>query len=66
MPLAPLFRMIQTRLKTAHSIADAADACVTSGNDEGAFRVLFDIEQPLHEATTLLNAACLMRREYSD
>ena len=61
--LLALFPMITDRLKQAHDIAAAAGACAATGNHEGAFRILLDIEQNTYEANTLLNAACLIRRE---
>jgi hypothetical protein len=61
--LLPLFRMIRTRLRTAHSVADAADACITANSSDGAFRMLLDIERPMHGATALLNAASHWRLE---
>jgi hypothetical protein len=61
--LLALFPMITTRLKQAHDIAAAAGACAATGNNDGAFRILLDVEQHVYEATTLLNAACLIRRE---
>ena len=64
--LLPLFRMIHASLKTVQSIFDAADACVTTGTHDGVFRVLLDIEQPVHEATAFLDAACLLRLEHED
>jgi len=61
--LLALFPMITKRLKDAHNIAEAAGACAASDNHEGTFRILLDIEQNAYETTTLLNAACLIRRE---
>ena len=64
--LAALFPIITERLKKAQGIAAAAEACAASGNQENAFRILPDVEEFTHEATTLLNAACLIRRELGD
>ncbi|HET7334067.1 MAG TPA: hypothetical protein VFI93_03045 [Rhizomicrobium sp.] len=64
--LAPLLAMITKRLSQARDLGAAAEACASAGNSEGAFRVLLDIEQPLHEATCLLNAVCIARRETGD
>ena len=61
--LAALFPMIADRLGRAHRYAAAAGTCAASDNYDGAFRILLDVEQPLYEATTLLNAAALLRRE---
>jgi hypothetical protein len=61
--LLALFPMTTNRLKQAHDIAAAAGACAASGNQEGAFRILLDIEEYICDATTLLNATSLIRRE---
>lgn len=58
-----IITMIASRLKQANDIASAAEACVLTGNHDGAFRIMFDVEQLTYEATTLLNAASLIRRE---
>ena len=39
-----------------------ADACAGAGFHEKGLEVALDIEQPLYEATTLLNAASLLNR----
>ncbi len=64
--LKAIFPMITHRLKQAHDIAAAANARIATNNVEGAFRILLDIEQHTYEATTLLNAASLIRRETID
>jgi len=61
--LSALFPMITERLKQAHNIAAAAQTCAATGNYESAFRILLDVEQPTFEATTLLNAASLIRHD---
>lgn len=61
--LAPLLAMITKRLSQVRDLGAAAEACASAGKSEGAFRVLLDIEQPLHEATSLLNTICIARRE---
>lgn len=61
--LGAIFPMISSRLKQAHSIAAAAESCAATGNADGAFRILLDMEELTYEATTLLNAASLIRRE---
>jgi hypothetical protein len=62
-PLYPALRMIAERLKRSHELAHAAECCSATGNYEGAFRMLTDIEQDLFEATHLLNALSIIRRE---
>lgn len=63
MLFVPLLALITKRLSCARDLGAAAEACASTGNSDGAFRMLLDIEQPLHEATSLLNAACIARRE---
>jgi hypothetical protein len=53
---------IRTRLDKAAGIARAADACAGAGFHEKGLEVALDVEQLLHEATTLLNAASLINR----
>lgn len=50
------------RLAKAAEIAKAADACASAGSLDAAMDVIMDLDQFLYEATTLLNAASLMRR----
>jgi hypothetical protein len=53
---------IRTRLDKAAGIGRAADACAGAGFHEKGLEVALDMEQLLHEATTLLNAASLINR----
>jgi hypothetical protein len=55
-------RLIRERLDGAVAVAKAAEACAEAGNVEGALTIMLDVEQPLYEATTLLNAASLLHR----
>lgn len=64
--LSEIFPMIVSRLKMAHGIASAAGVCTESGNHDGAFRILLDVEELMTDAITLLNAASLIRREQED
>lgn len=50
------------RLDKAAGIARAADACAGAGFSDKAVEITLDIEQPLYEATTLLNAVSLINR----
>jgi hypothetical protein len=54
------------RLDEAASIAKAAQACAEAGNFDKAIQIALDVEQLIYEATTLLNAASLMKRIYND
>ena len=53
---------IRTRLDKAAGIGRAADACAGAGFHEKGLEVALDMQQLLHEATTLLNAASLVNR----
>jgi hypothetical protein len=55
-------REIREMLDKAASIARAADACAEAGEVGQAVRIAYDVEQLLHEANTLLNAASPMTR----
>ncbi|WP_166300758.1 hypothetical protein [Bradyrhizobium sp. 2S1] len=46
----------------AAGIARAADACAGAGFCDKPVEISLDIEQPLYEATTLLNAVSLINR----
>jgi hypothetical protein len=53
---------VRTRLDRAAGIARAADACAGAGFCDKAVEITLDIEQPLYEATTLMNAVSLINR----
>jgi hypothetical protein len=53
---------ILDRLDQAAGLAKAAQACADAGNVEKALQIALDIEQPIYEANTLLNAASLIGR----
>lgn len=53
---------LSRRLDKAAELGRAAAACASAGSHAAALDVAMDIEQPLYEATTLLNAASLLRR----
>ncbi|MGE3989347.1 hypothetical protein [Pseudorhodoplanes sp.] len=53
---------IRERLDKTAATAKAAEACAIAGNVEQALHIVFDVEQPLCEVTTFLNAASLMNR----
>jgi hypothetical protein len=53
---------IRCRLDKAAGISRAADACAGAGFHEKGLEVALDMQQLLHEATTLLNAASLTNR----
>ena len=48
--------------ETYKKAAQAAEACVSAGAPDQAVMLLLEIEQPVYEATTLLNAASLVHR----
>jgi hypothetical protein len=51
---------VRIRLDKAAGIARAADACAGAGFSDKAVEITLDIEQPLYEASTLLNAVSLI------
>ena len=53
---------IRNRLEHAAGVSRAADACASAGFHQKGLEVALDIEQPLYEVTTLLNAASLINR----
>ncbi len=53
---------VRTRLDRAAGIARAADACAGAGFSDKAVEISLDMEQPLYEVTTLLNAVSLINR----
>src|SRR3978361_1937780 len=53
---------IRSRLDKAAGIGRAADACAGAGFHEKGLEVALAMEQLLHEATTLWNAASLINR----
>ncbi len=55
-------RFIRERLDGAVAVAKAAEACAEAGDVERALTIMLDVEQPLYEVTTLLNAASLLKR----
>jgi hypothetical protein len=64
-PQAPspkeLARRIGERLLAAADMASVAEACAETGNTEQALAMLREIEPPLYEVATLLNAASILR-----
>ena len=53
---------VRGQLEAATAVAKAAEACAAAGSPDQAVTIAHDIEQPLYEANTLLNAVSLMRR----
>jgi hypothetical protein len=62
---ADLVRRIAARLQAAAGVASAAEACAEAGNADRALAMLRDIEPPLYEVTTLLNAASMLRGDHT-
>ncbi len=60
-----LVRRIAEWLRAAAGAASAAAACAESGNTDQALAMLRDIEPPLYEVTTLLNAASILRGNHT-
>ena len=53
---------MSVRLERACGIAKAAQVCAEAGHIEKAVEIALDIEQPLYEVTTFLNAASMIHR----
>ena len=53
---------IRTCLDKAAGIARAADACAGAGFYDKAVEIALDLEQPLYEATTLVNVTSRINR----
>ncbi len=62
---ADLVRRIVARLQAAAGAASAVEACVKAGHTGQALALLRDIEAPLYEVTTLLNAASILRGDHA-
>lgn len=61
--MVPFFlTAIRERLGQALAAAAGAEACLGHGDAAGALRIALDIEPPLYEAKTLLEAATLVGR----
>jgi hypothetical protein len=60
-----LVRRISEHLHTAADMASAAKAFAEAGNTDQALAMLRDIEPPLYEVTTLLNAASILRGNHT-
>jgi hypothetical protein len=56
-----LVRRICERLQAAVGAARAAEACAEAGDTDQALMMLCDVEPPLYEAATLLNAVSILR-----
>lgn len=55
-------RQISDRLEKSAGIAKAACACAEAGSVDSAIEISHDIEQPVYEASRLLDAASLLNR----
>jgi hypothetical protein len=53
---------MRTRLDQVAGIAKAAEACADAGNIPKAIEIALEVEQPIYEVTTFLDAASLMSR----
>ena len=60
--LIDCLKLIRERLDGAVAVAKAAEACAEAGDVGRAVTIMLDVEQPLYEITTLLNAASLLHR----
>ena len=53
---------ISGRLTDAAAVAKAAVTCAESGSERQAVRIVLEVEEMLHEASTLLNGITLLNR----
>jgi len=60
--IAMMLAGIQIRLEEAARIARAASACVQAGSIHEGVTLALDIEQGIHEANRLLDAASFLKR----
>jgi hypothetical protein len=60
--LKTLLTEIRQHLEDATSVANAAEACATSGNTDKGVEVALGLEQQVYEASRLLDAASLINR----
>lgn len=55
-------RLMREKLDRAGAVAKAAEACAKADDADQAVTIMLDVEQPLYEVNTLLNAASLINR----
>jgi hypothetical protein len=55
-------QQITERLDQATGVAKAAQTCAEAGDVAKTVEIALDIQQSIYEATTLLNAASLIKR----
>ena len=53
---------VSGRLTDAAAVAKAAVTCAESGSEQQAVRIVLEVEEMLHEASTLLNGVALLKR----
>ena len=53
---------IRDRLTDAAAVAKAAVTCAENGSEHQAVRIVLEVEEMLHEASTLLNGVTLLTR----
>ena len=53
---------ISGRLTDAAAVAKAAVTCAESGSEHEAVRIMLEVDEMLHEASTLLNGVTLLNR----
>ena len=53
---------VRAHIGEAHSIAKAADLCARDGQVDRAFEIALDLDELLHSANHLIQAAAILRR----
>jgi hypothetical protein len=61
--VAACIEYVVERIGDGASAAATAGALAKRGDDERAFAIVVEVEQSLHEANALLQAASVLRRE---
>jgi hypothetical protein len=64
--LAFLAALVAERLSRANGLAKAAQACLLDDQLSAAAEIAMEIEQPLYEASTALNAIRLINRNLQE
>ena len=64
--IATLLVDIRDRLEHATTVAKGAVACAEGDDPQAGLQMALDIEQPIYEVNTLLNAASLLNRCYRE
>jgi hypothetical protein len=62
MAVVQILSEVRAQIGEAHSIAKAADLCAKDGQVDRAFEIALDLDELLHSANHLVQAAAILRR----